>query len=238
VVLEVPALRQRIGDLPQIAASLLTRLATERSDAPKRLSARAVVALGTHTWPGNVRELENSLRAAALFSEGDVIELEDFTENVQGLQGLSAAVEGSSISLAELAAAPPTLRMAVPPFASPTASSESTEPTTSDERRARATDVAYSAVRGGVSLGEMKRRIERECIARALSESDGNITRAATLLGMKRPRLSQLVKQYGLSQSGGEGSGSGSDGGQGPDGNDGGDLADGPDADSCDSEEM
>jgi transcriptional regulator with GAF, ATPase, and Fis domain len=53
-----------------------------------------------------------------------------------------------------------------------------------------------------VSLGDMKRLIERDCIARALSESGGNITRAATLLGMKRPRLSQLVKQYGFGVDG------------------------------------
>lgn len=58
--------------------------------------------------------------------------------------------------------------------------------------------LAYEHIRSGISLGDMKRQIERECIARALSESDGNITRAATLLGMKRPRLSQLVKQYGF----------------------------------------
>jgi sigma-54 specific flagellar transcriptional regulator A len=44
----------------------------------------------------------------------------------------------------------------------------------------------------------MKRQIERDCIARALAETKGNITRAAALLGMKRPRLSQLVKQYGF----------------------------------------
>jgi sigma-54 specific flagellar transcriptional regulator A len=61
-----------------------------------------------------------------------------------------------------------------------------------------ATDVAYAHVRGGVSLSDMKRQIERDCIARALAESGGNITRAAGLLGMKRPRLSQLVKQYGF----------------------------------------
>ncbi|MEM6959774.1 MAG: helix-turn-helix domain-containing protein, partial [Myxococcota bacterium] len=51
---------------------------------------------------------------------------------------------------------------------------------------------------GENSLFEMKKVIERECIVRALSEADGNITRAAEFLGMKRPRLSQLVKQYGL----------------------------------------
>ena len=62
-----------------------------------------------------------------------------------------------------------------------------------------ATAVAYAQVRqGAVSLADMKRQIERDCIARALAETRGNITRAATLLGMKRPRLSQLVKQYGL----------------------------------------
>jgi transcriptional regulator with GAF, ATPase, and Fis domain len=48
------------------------------------------------------------------------------------------------------------------------------------------------------SLLEMKKVLERECIIRALEETDGNITRAASLLGMKRPRLSQLVKQYEL----------------------------------------
>ena len=64
---------------------------------------------------------------------------------------------------------------------------------------ATATAVAYAQVRQGcVTLSNMKRQIERDCIARALAETKGNITRAAALLGMKRPRLSQLVKQYGL----------------------------------------
>jgi DNA-binding NtrC family response regulator len=44
----------------------------------------------------------------------------------------------------------------------------------------------------------MKRNIERECILRALEETEGNITRAAALLGMKRPRLSQIIKELGL----------------------------------------
>ena len=60
------------------------------------------------------------------------------------------------------------------------------------------TEVAYVHIRSGVSLHDLKRNIERECIQRALTESKGNITKAAALLGMKRPRLSQLVKQYGF----------------------------------------
>ena len=68
----------------------------------------------------------------------------------------------------------------------------------SSEAPGSTTEVAYAAIRAGVSLSELKRDIERDCIARALAETGGNITRAASLLGMKRPRLSQLVKQYGF----------------------------------------
>ena len=38
----------------------------------------------------------------------------------------------------------------------------------------------------------------RELIERALEDSEGNISRAAELLGMKRPRLSKLVNEWGL----------------------------------------
>jgi transcriptional regulator with GAF, ATPase, and Fis domain/ATP/maltotriose-dependent transcriptional regulator MalT len=42
-------------------------------------------------------------------------------------------------------------------------------------------------------LAELKKRIEFEAIGRALRASNGNITRAAERLGMKRPRLSQII---------------------------------------------
>ena len=64
-------------------------------------------------------------------------------------------------------------------------------------------DAVYDRIRhGGVSLFDMRREVERGCIARALDEAGGNITRAAALLGMKRPRLSQLVREYGLARGG------------------------------------
>ena len=64
------------------------------------------------------------------------------------------------------------------------------------------TAVAYAHVRErGVSLHDVKRQLERECVTRALEEAGGNITRAAGLLGMKRPRVSQLAKQYRLTAS-------------------------------------
>jgi transcriptional regulator with GAF, ATPase, and Fis domain len=181
LVLEVPALRKRIADLPMIATALLDRIAVERGCAPKRVSRVALEALARHGWPGNVRELENALRAATLFADGEFIELSDFTRNVDGLRALAAG--------AELRASDDPRDSEPPRAAQPGASAMTTGSPTA---------VAYAHVRGGVSLGDLKRQIERDCIARALAESAGNITRAAALLGMKRPRLSQMVKQYGL----------------------------------------
>jgi DNA-binding NtrC family response regulator len=53
-----------------------------------------------------------------------------------------------------------------------------------------------------LSLKELKTKVEVECITEALKRAAGNITRAAELLGMKRPRLSQLIKEHGLSFQG------------------------------------
>ena len=50
----------------------------------------------------------------------------------------------------------------------------------------------------GLGLRELQEKIEIECITRALAESRGNITRAAEILKMKRPRLSQLIKEHGI----------------------------------------
>ena len=215
LVLEVPALRQRIGDVAPIAAAILAGIAAERGAPVKTLSARALEGLGRHTWPGNVRELENALRAAALFSEGDTIELEDFTSNVDGLRGLelcsrtlrpedvaevSSGTRNASGGPVSAGALIRERSAGLESQRQPSSSAELYRGEDDQDREpgSTPTDVAYAHIRGGVSLFDMKRQLERDCIERALGESQGNITRAAALLGMKRPRLSQLVKQYGL----------------------------------------
>ena len=63
---EVPALRQRLEDLPELAEYLLTRLG---ADSPRKtLSADALAALEQHPWPGNVRELAHVLERAVILA--------------------------------------------------------------------------------------------------------------------------------------------------------------------------
>ncbi len=219
VALQVPALRTRLGDLGPICEAILARIADERGGTVKRLSPRALAALKSHTWPGNVRELDNALRAASLFADGDTLEPEDFSENVESLRGIAEVPAAAPSLVGAVGGSPATLRQgAVDPAGTAVANRSSVppaasihEPAASEPGRdepgipsATPSDAAYAQVRLGTSLHDMKRLIERECIARALSDASGNITRAATLLGMKRPRLSQLVKQYGLGSDGAE----------------------------------
>jgi transcriptional regulator with PAS, ATPase and Fis domain len=63
----LPALRDRMEDVPPLAAYLLDKLGMEMP--VKRLSSAAASKLMQYGWPGNVRELEHVLERAAILAE-------------------------------------------------------------------------------------------------------------------------------------------------------------------------
>jgi DNA-binding NtrC family response regulator len=81
LVLKVPPLRDRAGDLGIIIDMLLERINEQSASEPgyihKALSPAAKNFLLQRSWPGNVRELENTLRRAAVWSEGAQITEQD-----------------------------------------------------------------------------------------------------------------------------------------------------------------
>jgi two-component system response regulator PilR (NtrC family) len=70
----VPPLRERTGDIPALAADLLSRIAGGERLA---LAPAALAALQNYPFPGNVRELENILERAAAMCDGTRIEAAD-----------------------------------------------------------------------------------------------------------------------------------------------------------------
>jgi DNA-binding NtrC family response regulator len=66
----LPALRERLADLPELAAHFLMTLAPDRAAA---LAPATLDLLARHSWPGNVRELRNVLEHAVAVSSGPVI---------------------------------------------------------------------------------------------------------------------------------------------------------------------
>jgi DNA-binding NtrC family response regulator len=83
-VIKIPSLRERTGDLALLIDHLLDQVNREAASEPgfkeKTISAGAKNLLLSHSWPGNVRELLNTLRRAAIWSEGAAISSEDVRE--------------------------------------------------------------------------------------------------------------------------------------------------------------
>jgi two-component system response regulator PilR (NtrC family) len=73
IELRVAALRERSGDIAEIAAAILLRLARRTNTVPPELSAEALQTLQAYPFPGNVRELENVLERALTLSTAGVI---------------------------------------------------------------------------------------------------------------------------------------------------------------------
>lgn len=65
--LNVPALRERVDDIPLLAEHFLVR-GEKTGQSPRVLSEDAAEVFRTYSWPGNVRQLENAVRRLGLTS--------------------------------------------------------------------------------------------------------------------------------------------------------------------------
>jgi len=74
VELVVPPLRQRIEDIPVLAAWLLRRLAERTGYIRKMLASATLAQLQDRAWPNNLRELDRVLVQAASLTDGVLIE--------------------------------------------------------------------------------------------------------------------------------------------------------------------
>jgi formate hydrogenlyase transcriptional activator len=74
--LEVPPLRERRSDIPQLAMFFLSRYSRNLGKRLEGISAVATEKLKSYSWPGNVRELQNVIERALILSRGPILELD------------------------------------------------------------------------------------------------------------------------------------------------------------------
>jgi len=85
MVLEIPPLKQREGDILLLAKSFLAQWSKEYHSSPLDFSPQAIAAMQAYDWPGNVRELESRIKRGVIMAEGgrispDDLELGDTTK--------------------------------------------------------------------------------------------------------------------------------------------------------------
>lgn len=140
IVVNIPPLRDRVGDAALLAHAFVRRFAQEQNRASMSLSEAAVKSVEAYQWPGNIRELENRIKRAVIMADGNQITQADV--------GLTAT--------------------------------------------------AAQDVDNSLDLRIIRDNAERGAIVAALGRVNGNMVKAAELLGVSRPTLYDLMHRLGL----------------------------------------
>lgn len=149
MILEIPPLRKRPGDITLLAKYFVKRFAAELGSETKSLTPEALRYLESYSWPGNVRELENTIERAMIFADNSPLTPECFE--------LSSEAASESIASTEA--------MSLPEIA-------------------------------GIAL----KQAEVSAILKTLSETGGNKSKAAKILGVSYKTLLNKIKDYEISK--------------------------------------
>jgi len=94
IELRIPALRERIEDIPELAKVMLTKLCLQYNKEVMTLLPCAIASLSSYDYPGNLRELSHILERVVLMHKQEVIKAEHLMissdqqqENAKLLQG-------------------------------------------------------------------------------------------------------------------------------------------------------
>lgn len=82
IQIEIPPLRERLEDIPQLAARFLAFFGRKNRRGVQDFTDEALHALTEYNWPGNVRELSNVIERAAIFCKSDRIGIEHLPDKM------------------------------------------------------------------------------------------------------------------------------------------------------------
>jgi NtrC-family two-component system response regulator AlgB len=101
ITVDLPPLRQRPLDLPNIAQEHLKLFARQSARNIKGFTTAGMQAMQRYPWPGNLREMRNVIERAVILSPGDKLDVNDFPDNLRGSQPAGAMI-GNRVTLEEL----------------------------------------------------------------------------------------------------------------------------------------
>ncbi|MBU8869844.1 MAG: sigma-54 dependent transcriptional regulator [Gemmatimonadales bacterium] len=220
VVLNTPALRDRVEDIPVLTESFLDQENKRHGLHVRGLTRAAELVLLDHDWPGNVRELRNTVSSAVVMKQRGLIDLADLPAELRLTSGpgqsgfLPVALEQSqnppSLDLALLATTMLELRQDIKEIKSLLQagnSEQETDPSwplspkgplqrTNGFVETYAGDSGFTPLQSE-QVGDLQ-TAERTLIEAALRSAEGNRRKAANKLGISERTLYRKIKLFGL----------------------------------------
>ena len=210
--LRLPALRERIEDVPMLTRFFLQQSARQLNVDPKRISGGALQLLGTFDFPGNVRQLENICHWLTVMAPAQVVEVKDLPPEVLALAGtpLEAAKTLAGTTTSPVADAANTFTATEPAAATADTACMAEAALVSPidlavDRQVAAweTDLRTEA-RTLLDAGRtdvwdaLGRRFETALIQAALGNTRGRRIEAAHKLGIGRNTITRKIQELGL----------------------------------------
>ncbi len=219
VPIEMPPLRARIEDLPELIRALSERI--EAAGRPRVcFTAAAMAALERYHWPGNVRELGNLIERMAVQCGGRAVAIADLPSRYRPADW----DPGNDTPPADaLIASAPAASVLAPALADwdgqcergeqGAAVSEVADSTAATGETAAAhdpppmtpalADMLLQPIPDGFDLRGYLESLEQRLIERAMRSAGGTVAQAARLLGLRRTTLVEKLRKYapGAAQS-------------------------------------
>jgi DNA-binding NtrC family response regulator len=184
----VPPLRDRLEDVPELAAHFLARFAAEEGRRINGVAKDALQLLVGYNWPGNVRQLENAMFRAVVLADDSQLTVAEFPQIAAHVEGYCAAIPPAPAQVDKR-----------PVISGPVMlGAEDSIPQT----------VALGSGNGALGIaaitdaGEMRslEAMEADMIRLALGRYRGHMTEVARRLGIGRSTLYRKMREFGLEE--------------------------------------
>lgn len=185
--IEMPALRDRIEDIPLLIQELMVRLEAEGGNQI-HLTPRAIASLMDHDWPGNVRELANLIERLLILHPGQTVDVNRLPKHYRyrDIPEFQPEINLRSEDAEELERDALNEIFAMDDDA--------------DDEVPFANHSTGELPLEGLDLKAMLADLEVDMIRQALDVQLGVVARAASMLGMRRTTLVEKMRKYGMSK--------------------------------------
>lgn len=208
IPITIPPLSERSDDVP----SLLSHFAQVHSSEldPIRFSERSVAVLQSYSWPGNVRELSNLVQRFSVLYPGQNIDMLLIPKEFLSKEMVDVVAIFESSAAAAVLSRTATTESPLSPLAGldeklivdvDSSTMQASSLYQNDfEQIIELSGTLTSLPSEGVSTKELLSNLESNLIRLALNQTDGNVSKASSLLQLGRTSLIQKINKYQLGQ--------------------------------------